>query len=122
MRKVHFILSGSDDETSIRTLSAKRRILARGSTDSFVMSVPRYVHCFCSSLNRIFPGGFFRKLGQLNYLRIWHDNSGFDSDASWYLKYVLVRDLQTMETTYFICENWLAVEKDLGEVSTRFPC
>ena len=56
-------------------------------------------------------------MGQLNYLRIWHDNSGFGSDASWFLKYVIVRNLQTMETTYFICQKWLAVEKDSGEVS-----
>ncbi|UJR25593.1 hypothetical protein I4U23_006937 [Adineta vaga] len=95
--KVYFILSGDDDDTNIRTLTGDRRILDRGQTDSFIMAVPR-------------------PLGQLNYLRIWHDNSGLDSDASWYLKYVLVRDLQTMETNYFICEKWLAVEKDSGEI------
>ncbi|CAF3361707.1 unnamed protein product [Rotaria sp. Silwood1] len=95
--KVHFVLSGSDDETDIRKLTADRRILDRGNVDSFIMAVPR-------------------SLGQLNYLRIWHDNSGPGSDASWFLKYVLVRDLQTMETSYFICERWLAVEKDAGEI------
>jgi hypothetical protein len=41
--KVHFILSGDDDETNIRTLTADRRILERGSTDSFIMAVPRFV-------------------------------------------------------------------------------
>jgi hypothetical protein len=40
--KVHFILSGSDDETNVRTLTADRRILDRGSTDSFIMAVPRF--------------------------------------------------------------------------------
>ncbi len=40
--KVHFILSGNDDETNIRTLTADRRILDRGSTDSFIMAVPRF--------------------------------------------------------------------------------
>lgn len=59
----------------------------------------------------------YRSLGQLNFLRIWHDNSGIGSNASWFLKYVVVRDLQTMETSYFIGERWLAVEKDSGEVS-----
>ncbi|CAF3678781.1 unnamed protein product [Rotaria sordida] len=95
--KVHFLLSGNQDETDIRKLTANRRIFARGNVDSFIMAVPR-------------------SLGQLNYLRIWHDNSGSDSDASWFLKYVLVRDLQTMETSYFICEKWLAVEKDSGDI------
>jgi len=61
-----------------------------------------------------------RSLGQLNYIRIWHDNSGLGSDASWYLKYILIRDLQTMKTNYFICEKWLAVEKDSGEVMNKF--
>jgi polycystin 1L2 len=49
-------------------------------------------------------------------MRLWHDNSGQGSSASWFLKYVLVRDLQTMESTYFICQQWLAVEKDDGLV------
>ncbi len=53
-------------------------------------------------------------------MRIWHDNSGKGNRASWFLKYILVRDLQTMETSYFICEKWLAVEKDSGEVINYF--
>lgn len=41
--KVSFILSGNEDETGIRKLSADRRILDRGSADSFIMAVPRFV-------------------------------------------------------------------------------
>jgi hypothetical protein len=59
----------------------------------------------------------FRSLGLLNYIRIWHDNAGEDASASWFLKYILVRDLQTMEKSYFICQKWLAVEKGDGIVS-----
>lgn len=59
----------------------------------------------------------FRSLGRLNYMRIWHDNSGRGNDASWFLKYIVVRDLQTMEKSHFICQQWLAVEKDDGVVS-----
>ncbi len=59
----------------------------------------------------------FRSLGLLNYIRIWHDNTGQGSSASWYLKYIIVRDLQTMETFYFISQQWFAVEKDDGRVS-----
>ncbi|CAF2051343.1 unnamed protein product [Rotaria magnacalcarata] len=95
--KVQFILSGSEEETYARKLTADRRILSRGCVDSFIMAVPK-------------------SLGQLNFLRIWHDNSGQGSDASWFLKYIVARDLQTMETTYFICEKWLAVERDSGEI------
>jgi hypothetical protein len=59
-------------------------------------------------------------LGLLNYIHIWHDNTGQGSSASWFLKYIIVRDLQTMEKSYFICQNWFAVEKEDGVVSFYF--
>lgn len=34
-------------------------------------------------------------LGDLSYVRIWHDNSGEGNDASWYLHKIVVTDLQT---------------------------
>ncbi len=42
--KVHLILSGENDDTNIRSLTADRRILDRGQTDSFIMAVPRFIH------------------------------------------------------------------------------
>ncbi|CAF0979709.1 unnamed protein product [Adineta ricciae] len=66
--KVHFILSSEDCETNPYTLvDDKRKILQRGSIDSFIFSVPK-------------------SLGLLNYLRIWHHNSGLHSSPSWFLK------------------------------------
>ncbi|CAF4355319.1 unnamed protein product, partial [Adineta steineri] len=55
------------------------------------------------------------------YIRIWHDNSGKGTSASWFLKYIIVRDLQTMEKSYFICQNWLAVEKGDGLIERILP-
>ncbi len=55
-------------------------------------------------------------MGKLNYLKIWHDNSGKGDKASWFLKYIIVRDLQTREKFYFICQKWLAVEKGDGRI------
>jgi polycystin 1L2 len=55
-------------------------------------------------------------LGSLNYMKIWHDNSGKGDSASWYSKHILVNDLQTNEKFYFICEQWLAVEKGDGKL------
>ena len=52
------------------------QILRRANVDKFVMSTNR-----C--------------LGQLTHLRIWHDNSGKCSDASWFLDKVLITDLQS---------------------------
>jgi hypothetical protein len=34
------------------------------------------------------------------------------NDASWYLKHVIVHDLQTREKCFFICEKWLALDND----------
>jgi len=62
---------------------------------------------------------FKRSLGQLIYLKIWHDNSGKGDSASWFLKYIIVSDLQTSEKFYFICQNWLAVEKGDGMLERR---
>jgi polycystin 1L2 len=62
----------------------------------------------------------FRSLGLLNYIRVWHDNSGKDSSASWFLKYIIVRDLQTMEKFHFIAQRWFAVEKEDGRVRYYF--
>jgi polycystin 1L2 len=56
-------------------------------------------------------------LGLLNHLHVWHDNSGKGSSSSWFLKYIIVRDLQTMEKSYFICQQWLSVEKGDGKVN-----
>ena len=46
----------------------------------------------------------------MNAIKIWHDNSG--NDSSWYLKHVIIHDLQTREKFYFICEKWLAIDKE----------
>jgi hypothetical protein len=56
-------------------------------------------------------------LGLLDYIRLWHDQTGEGTSASWFLKYIIVRDLQTMEKSHFICQRWFAVEKDDGKVS-----
>jgi len=49
-------------------------------------------------------------------MKIWHDNSGKCESASWFLKYLILHDLQTREKFYFICQNWLAVEKGDGKL------
>ncbi|XP_050714964.1 polycystic kidney disease protein 1-like 2 [Eriocheir sinensis] len=57
-----------------------------------------------------------RPLGDLQYLRIWHDNSGEGIFASWQLAFVSVRDLQTQHKTLFIANRWLALDHDDGEI------
>ncbi|CAF1691911.1 unnamed protein product, partial [Adineta ricciae] len=92
-----------NDQTNVRILSdSHRKLFQRGGIDAFIMSVPK-------------------SLGLLNYLRIWHDNSGQGDSASWFLKYVIVRDLQTMDKFYFISQRWFAVEKDDGKIERTIP-
>ncbi|CAF1188688.1 unnamed protein product, partial [Adineta ricciae] len=98
--RVHFILAGDEDETQVRTFNhSKRQIFQRGQVDSFVMTVPK-------------------SLGKLNYIRIWHNNQ---DNSSWFLKYLIVRDLQTLEKSYFIFQRWFAIDKDDGRIERLLP-
>ncbi|CAF0849209.1 unnamed protein product [Adineta steineri] len=101
--KVYFVLSGENNQTQIRLFSdPHRKIFQRGGINSFIIAVPK-------------------SLGLLNYIRIWHDNTGEGSSASWFLKYIIVRDLQTLDKFYFISQQWFAVEKDDGRIERILP-
>ncbi|BFZ03248.1 hypothetical protein BsWGS_06287 [Bradybaena similaris] len=101
--QVCFILSGEDDETDVRAFSdSKRKIFKRGQVDGFLMAVPR-------------------PLGYLNFMRVWHDNSGRGKFGSWYLSHILVRDIQTDVKQLFIANKWFAVEEDDGQVDRVIP-
>uniref|UniRef100_A0A8B9P8Q1 Polycystic kidney disease protein 1-like 2 n=1 Tax=Apteryx owenii TaxID=8824 RepID=A0A8B9P8Q1_APTOW len=50
-------------------------------------------------------------LGELQSIRLWHDNSGHS--PSWYVNRVLVHDLAWDQKWYFLCNSWLAI--DIGE-------
>ena len=52
-------------------------------------------------------------------MKLWNDNSGKGCEASWFLKHVIVHDLQTREKFYFICEKWLALEKGDGRIERQ---
>ncbi len=55
-------------------------------------------------------------------IRVWHDNSGKGSNsANWYLKHVIITDLTTHKKFFFVCERWLAVEKDDGLIERILP-
>lgn len=55
-----------------------------------------------------------RPLGKIQSVRIWHNNAG--ADPSWLLARILIRDLQTDKTVWFVCDRWLAVEEDDGQI------
>ena len=62
----------------------------RGGVDSFLLALDK-------------------PLGSLTSIRVWHDNSGRSS--AWFLKYIIVHDLQTRDKAYFICDQWLALDR-----------
>ncbi len=64
---------------------------------------------------------FKSNLGDLSYLNIWHDNAGEGSKAYWFLKYVVIKDFQTQEKFYFICQRWLSIEHDDGLIERLLP-
>ncbi|CAF2607106.1 unnamed protein product [Rotaria sp. Silwood2] len=100
---IHFIISGESSDSGMRQLTDGKIIeFPAGSVRNFVMSVEA-------------------PLGPLLYLRVWHDNSGLRNKASWFLNMINVMDLQTGEKSYFICNNWLAVEKGDGLVDRIIP-
>ncbi|XP_032371632.1 polycystic kidney disease protein 1-like 2 [Etheostoma spectabile] len=50
-------------------------------------------------------------LGDLQSIRLWHDNSG--AHPAWYVNKVMVQDLESGRKWHFLCNSWLAV--DVGE-------
>ncbi|XP_033743898.1 polycystic kidney disease protein 1-like 2 [Pecten maximus] len=102
--KISFVLAGDNEDTGVRNLADEKgiKVCSRGSVNNYVMSTQQW-------------------LGPLTYLRIWHDNKGKGKHQGWYLSKVVVSDLQTGQTYYFMCNRWLAVEEDDGMVDRMLP-
>ncbi|CAH1773828.1 unnamed protein product [Owenia fusiformis] len=101
--KISFILAGQDEDTGVRQLDdGLRTEFGRGTVLRFLCSTPE-------------------SLGQLKYIRMWHDNSGGGENSSWYLARVLVQDIQTDDTFVFVCGKWLGVEMGDGEIERLIP-
>lgn len=92
--KVSIIVYGDENDSEARALEDDRSPFQRGSQDSFLLTTPF-------------------DMGTIQYIRIWHDNTG----GSWFLSRIMVIDLLTDERYYFICNRWLAVDEEDGQVS-----
>ncbi|XP_042283303.1 polycystic kidney disease protein 1-like 2 [Thunnus maccoyii] len=75
-------------------IDPKKCVFERGAVDMFLLTTP-----------------FF--LGDLQSIRLWHNNSG--RHPAWYVSNVLVQDLQTGQKWHFLCNSWLAI--DMGDCS-----
>eukprot|EP00094_Tigriopus_californicus_P011733 TCALIF_11336-PA protein Name:"Similar to lov-1 Location of vulva defective 1 (Caenorhabditis elegans)" AED:0.02 eAED:0.02 QI:96/0.94/0.83/1/0.71/0.80/36/119/3138 len=100
---VQIVITGDDEQTAVRTLDPGwKDTLRKGCVDSYIMRSPR-------------------PLGDLQYVRVWHDNTGRGNYASWYCTAVLIRDVQTNQQWEFLANRWLAVEKDDGQIERLIP-
>ncbi|KAM4767576.1 polycystin-1-like protein 2 [Cyanocitta cristata] len=91
--KVTLTLYGLDGQSEPHHLNdPDTRVFERGGVDVFLL---------CT----FFP------LGELQSIRLWHDNSG--DSPSWYVNRVSVHDLAWDQKWYFLCNSWLAI--DIGE-------
>jgi hypothetical protein len=74
---IFFTIDGAWGDTGERCFTDPDRVLFNpGELDSFLMAVDA-------------------PLGELNYIRVFNDNSGLDDNGSWYLSSVTVQDVQT---------------------------
>ncbi|XP_051825452.1 polycystin-1 isoform X2 [Antechinus flavipes] len=51
-----------------------------------------------------------RSLGSVWKIRVWHDNKGLS--PAWFLQHIIVRDLQTGRSAFFLVNDWLSVETE----------
>ncbi|XP_058257289.1 polycystin-1-like protein 2 [Hemibagrus wyckioides] len=86
-------LLGSEGESEPHHLTdPDKPVFERGGTDMFLLTTPF-------------------SLGELQSIRLWHDNSG--KHPAWYVNKVMVQDLETGQKWHFLCSSWLAI--DVGE-------
>ncbi|KAJ8247277.1 hypothetical protein GJAV_G00244460 [Gymnothorax javanicus] len=91
--QVTVTLTGSEGESEPHHLTdPDKPVFGRGDTDMFLLTTPF-------------------SLGELQSIRLWHDNSG--SHPAWYVDKVMVQDLETGQKWFFLCSSWLAI--DVGD-------
>lgn len=91
--------NGQSEVLPLNDRYSKRKLFARASVNVFIVSLPD-------------------SLGPMVAIKLWHDNEG--TSPSWYINQIVIRDLDNDEKTYFVCNRWLAVDKEDGEVHATF--
>ena len=98
---VAMTITGENGESHPFLLKNSHRMtLARGNIDSFLVTTSE-------------------TLGELSYIRLWHDN--FGKDPSWFVKQISIREIDTDGVWHFVCECWLAVDEGDGVIDRIFP-
>ncbi|KAG7235120.1 hypothetical protein INR49_025225 [Caranx melampygus] len=99
--KVTITLLGADENSEPHHLTdPKKRVFERGEVDTFLVTTPF-------------------SLGDLQGIRLWHNNSG--SHPAWYVGNVMVQDTQTNQKWHFLCNSWLAIDMGDCTLDKVFP-
>ncbi|OWF39368.1 Polycystic kidney disease protein 1-like 2 [Mizuhopecten yessoensis] len=100
---VSFVVGSDDKDSGVKILSnGDKKGFPTGSVRKFIM-------------------GTFESLGNLQYLRISHDNSGKGNTASWNLHKITIDDLHNNNRFVFLCENWLSADHEDGQTIRTIP-
>ncbi|XP_034417690.1 polycystic kidney disease protein 1-like 2 [Cyclopterus lumpus] len=78
----------------------KKCVFERGAVDVFLLTAPF-------------------SLGDLQGIRLWHNNSG--GHPAWYVGNVVVHDVQTGQKWHFLCNSWLAIDIGDGSLDKVVP-
>ncbi|XP_017296853.3 polycystic kidney disease protein 1-like 2 [Kryptolebias marmoratus] len=88
--QVTITLTGTEGESEPHHLTdPEKPVFERGGVDMFLLTT-------------------HFSLGDLQRIRLWHDNSG--KHPAWYVNKVMVQDLETGQKWHFLCNSWLAVD------------
>ncbi|XP_026552259.1 polycystic kidney disease and receptor for egg jelly-related protein-like [Pseudonaja textilis] len=86
-------------------------------SDVHCLSHPEHVPFLRGSINT-FLLTTKNDLGDIYCLQAWHDNAG--SSPGWFLSRVKVENMYTKQSWMFICQKWLALDKDNGLIERVF--
>ncbi|XP_065653765.1 polycystin-1-like protein 2 [Hydra vulgaris] len=96
---IFFTVAGEVNDSGVRHLKDPERI------------------CFQSASCDIFIMATQSTLGDLDFIHLWHDNSG----GGWYVKNIIIIDLQTEKRFVFIGHCWIAVDRGLCKLNCVIP-
>ncbi|KAM3607032.1 uncharacterized protein V6R79_000867 [Siganus canaliculatus] len=98
--QVTITLLGTEGNSEPHHLSdPEKSVFERGAVDLFLLTTPF-------------------SLGDLQGIRLWHNNSG--SHPDWYVGNVMVQDLQTEQKFHFLCNSWLGIDMDDSSLDQVF--
>lgn len=112
------------------TIYTGSRLGAGSTADIFIQLMGRSslsdTHCLRHTKYATFGRGAIntflltskKDLGEVYSFRVWHNNGGFS--PHWFLSRVKVENIYTKQSWMFICQKWLALEKDDGQIERTF--